>query len=675
MKSWLTKADGIWQLLLTLFVFGIFSLMSSCLRPSYWDITPYRLLGALGMGLCVYGLYLSPLKQGFRICVTMSLFFLLLLVELAEFCCYWATGNEISVEVLCNVNFTNLGMGIILYPWEIVGGMFVWFAMIAAFFFVFRRKPKGAVPKATWLLLLLLGSGLTASCSSLPKLGRLYPNLCRFGKIRNFDLQFYRNCGIKLGNVTREQVVATPGKNLVFIYMESFERTYLDEKLFPGAAPNLQALRQQALNFDSISNAWNANLSFGGMYASFTGSVLTPRHLPAGLNSGINMGFGSRMASFPWILHQAGYRQMFILGPEVEFAGVNVLLEREGFDEMISCGTRGESPRHWGCYDRELFEYAFDKYRQLIAGKQPFHLMLFTIDTHAPNGFVDPESIPFEQGTGQPDLLKAIHKTDYEVSRFIRRLQETPGWENTCVILASDHLAPPNTLTDRLEKSPRRYHLNMVLNSGKTGVVTTPGKTFDIAPTVLELLQVRHNYLFPIGESLLGQPDPRRLAEHEDFKNAIDSYTMMRSDIAISDHPTIAVQTRPLLGISVDGMLLPLFVGNGIQRLPAPNECIWITISPNKKQISHQLITNGADMLASVRQKKSYDIHIVLCHKSELQKTEKTTEKTMWLLGVGQMKNWNWTSGDRPEQLSVNWNNGTSPNWFGRKKHELRQEP
>lgn len=80
-------------------------------------------------------------------------------------------------------------------------------------------------------------------------------------------------------------------------------------------------------------------------------------------------------------------------------------------------------------------------------------------------------------------------------------------------------------------------------------------------------------------------------------------------------------------------------------------------------------------MLASVRQKKSYDIHIVLCHKSELQKTEKTTEKTMWLLGVGQMKNWNWTSGDRPEQLSVNWNNGTSPNWFGRKKHELRQEP
>lgn len=211
MKSWLTKVDGIWQLLLTLFVFGIFSLMSSCLRPSYWDITPYRLLGALGMGLCVYGLYLSPLKQGFRICVTMSLFFLLLLVELAEFCCYWATGNEISVEVLCNVNFTNLGMGIILYPWEIVGGMFVWFAMIAAFFFVFRRKPKGAVPKATWLLLLLLGGGLTASCSSLPKLGRLYPNLCRFGKIRNFDLQFYRNCGIKLGNVTREQVVATPG--------------------------------------------------------------------------------------------------------------------------------------------------------------------------------------------------------------------------------------------------------------------------------------------------------------------------------------------------------------------------------------------------------------------------------------------------------------------------------
>lgn len=197
-------------------------------------------------------------------------------------------------------------------------------------------------------------------CSPLTKLAGLFGDIWLQYRIQMLDPEAYAGLGIKINATSRQDIKAKPGRNLVFIFLESLERTHCDDNVFPGLTPNINRLRKEAICFDNNDNAPNADYSFGGMYAALTGSVLINQHLSAGLNGGVNPHIGSRLSSFPWILHKAGYRQVFILGPEVKFAGVNVLLNREGFDEAISCGDNsfeaaGDS---WGCSDRELFEYA-----------------------------------------------------------------------------------------------------------------------------------------------------------------------------------------------------------------------------------------------------------------------------------------------------------------------------
>ncbi len=42
-------------------------------------------------------------------------------------------------------------------------------------------------------------------------------------------------------------------RNIVWLYLESLERTYLDESLFPGLMPNLGSLEEESVSFTNVS--------------------------------------------------------------------------------------------------------------------------------------------------------------------------------------------------------------------------------------------------------------------------------------------------------------------------------------------------------------------------------------------------------------------------------------
>ena len=42
-------------------------------------------------------------------------------------------------------------------------------------------------------------------------------------------------------------------KNVIFLYLEQIERTYLDEQLFPDLTPNISRLEKEAITFTDIS--------------------------------------------------------------------------------------------------------------------------------------------------------------------------------------------------------------------------------------------------------------------------------------------------------------------------------------------------------------------------------------------------------------------------------------
>jgi phosphoglycerol transferase len=68
-------------------------------------------------------------------------------------------------------------------------------------------------------------------------------------------------------------------KNLVYIYAESLERTYFDEKLFPDLVVGLRQLESQSTSFTNIKQSAYTGWTVAGMVASQCGiPLVTPSH-------------------------------------------------------------------------------------------------------------------------------------------------------------------------------------------------------------------------------------------------------------------------------------------------------------------------------------------------------------------------------------------------------------
>ncbi|WP_157976631.1 sulfatase-like hydrolase/transferase [Parahaliea mediterranea] len=297
-----------------------------------------------------------------------------------------------------------------------------------------------------------------------------------------------------------EQFFVTPGnleaqgrplKNLVFIYLESFERTYFDEALFPGLAPNLKALEKQSLHFTDIRSFEGAGFTIGGMVASQCGLPL----ISPGPNSMNGMDqFLPGVTCLGDLLANAGYRTAFLGGASLEFAGKGKFYHSHGFDsvegltELKATLPDPDYLSYWGLYDDTLFGHVTKRYETMAAGREPFALFALTLDTHHPNGHPS-ASCQGQYGDGSNPILNAVHCSDQLVAQFIQRIRRSPAFANTLLVVASDHVALRNTATDLLKQGERR-NLLMLFDGAQelAGAHDVPASTFDTGPTVLHAL-------------------------------------------------------------------------------------------------------------------------------------------------------------------------------------------
>ena len=281
----------------------------------------------------------------------------------------------------------------------------------------------------------------------------------------------------------------------------------------------------------------------------------------------------------------------------LNFAGAGVMLSEFGYDDLWAAealppGVRkqlGFEGEWGGCRDTMLFRIGAEKYRVLSERGQPFLLALLTIDAHHPNGFVAPDGPVYARPGEEPSqLLTAIHRTDQALGEFVKQLKRLPAWKDTVLFVVTDHLAMNGaTTSDLLRENPHRRLLAFALNAGTPRRITVKGKTFDLAPTLLELAGVRHNYLFPLGESLLGNPNPNRLrGDSPTAKPALEQLLLEKSGAPAGrkQDGTIRVTAEPYAALVIDGILMPLFSQSyGILILPEGNECFAVHLSPENR--------------------------------------------------------------------------------------------
>jgi phosphoglycerol transferase len=297
---------------------------------------------------------------------------------------------------------------------------------------------------------------------------------------------------------------ATP-RNLVMVFMESYERSWFNESVFPGVVKELKALESQGISFTNIEQLPGTGWTIGGLTASLCG---LPLFTPSQGNSMSGMErFLPGATCIGDLLAERGWSLTYLTGSSAEFAGTGKLFNSHGFQhvlglEQLRDQVPQDDPQGWGITDDELFGLAYDRFEQSSRNDKPFGLFISTIDTHPPTGRESAPCRGSKEPARQNAMLDAIACTDRVVSRFVRRIQESNYGDQTVVVLVSDHLAMPNEASDLLAQTDRK-NLFLILDPGKPARrVTRPGSPLDIGPTVLAALGFRSK--LALGRNLLG---------------------------------------------------------------------------------------------------------------------------------------------------------------------------
>ena len=325
--------------------------------------------------------------------------------------------------------------------------------------------------------------------------------------------------------------------NLVYIFAESFETTYFDEKIFPSLVTHLRALESQNTTFSDIRQVFGTGWTIAGMTSALCGIPLvtptTNEHSPQGNSMSKMSTFYSGAVCMSDLLHQEGYKMVYRSGSELAFAGVDKLYKTHHFDDVK--GIKELKPllkdvayqTPWGLYDDTLFDISLNDSKRLSKSKQKFALFISTMDTHHPYGHVSKSCQKQTYGKGDNSMLNAVACSDELIARFIKQIQESPYGKNTIIVVGSDHLSMHNMAIDELMKGERRNQL-MILDPRQTEAkrVEKTGSTLDISATLLPFLG--YDAKMGLGRNLL--LEEKSLVE--EFDNVDKLLSAWHKDIA-----------------------------------------------------------------------------------------------------------------------------------------------
>lgn len=302
-------------------------------------------------------------------------------------------------------------------------------------------------------------------------------------------------------------------RNLIYIFVESFEGTYTSKE-FGGAMDNnlLNGLIDypDSINFSNSNKIGGAltypgtNFTVGGMVAQTSGMPLKSPVQAEDLNAFIQDeteskgGFLPGVTTIGDILHKEGYNQTIIMGSDASFGGRKQYFTEHGKYKIIDyeyARDNGFFPEDyrvwWGYEDEKLFEYAKNEVTELSSSPDPFNLTLLTADTHFEDGYIyDSTPIKYDD-----QYSNVISFTSDQLISFLDWCKEQDFYENTTIVISGDHLSMGQGFFSEVSDKYTRNVFNLFINQPN---ITTNSKnrqfsTMDLFPTTLKALGVKIN--------------------------------------------------------------------------------------------------------------------------------------------------------------------------------------
>jgi phosphoglycerol transferase len=281
-------------------------------------------------------------------------------------------------------------------------------------------------------------------------------------------------------------------RNLVLIYAESLEDSYGDMARFGKdlLAPIRTAGGE---SFAAYQQAPGATWTMAGIVGTQCGVPLRVYSEHDMKRTDQGRTFLPGAVCLGDLLRARGYRNVFMGGVPLSFAGKGAFFRDHGYqevygrDEWNKSGVRAEELNEWGLYDGALFQRARARLESLQASGQPFNLTLLTLNTHNPRGFLS----PYCRGRGGRDFEAIVYCSSEQLGAFVKFMRDKGYLQNTVVVILGDHLAVPNAVYDKLRQGGERHIFNRFFLPQPLSRNTAELFAFDVFPTLAEMLGLR----------------------------------------------------------------------------------------------------------------------------------------------------------------------------------------
>lgn len=288
-------------------------------------------------------------------------------------------------------------------------------------------------------------------------------------------------------------------RNLIYIYLESMETTFLSKEQGGGlpynVMPELYSLAGDNTNFSHNQGVGGFLPNVGGTWtvgAMVSQTAGIPLVLPIdGNDYGEYAEFLPGAVSLMDILHDNGYYQALMVGSDASFGGRDKYYLQHGTDAVWDYFTAQEDgiidKDHyvwWGMEDFYLYAYAKQKLKDMAQSDKPFAFTLLTVDTHHIGGWYCDRCTDM-WGAQYENVISCASR---QVNDFILWLKQQDFYEDTAVVIAGDHCSMDDEyISGHVGADYTRHVYNCFLNSS---VKTDKSKgriflTLDMFPTTL----------------------------------------------------------------------------------------------------------------------------------------------------------------------------------------------
>lgn len=405
-----------------------------------------------------------------------------------ELIAIYFSGGFIDYQFYVNLNINDIIEGLFIFKLQALLTVIVFFGLIFSLLKLttFFQKKLNNIVRLVILIIAVLS--LNYNNGPIDKLVEIYrvvsaPQMTFQEALDNMAITHYP---------TKNEITAIPGKNIIIISLESFEKGFL---AFKNVTPNLNQLCQKYTLYPNMPMSTGSSWTTASMYTYMTGMPL----LVSGINTmPLNDISQTKLISLADVLHKAGYQTRYIIGSPT-FAGIGHIISLFDIEIISEKSYPDEYPEApFGLYDKDIFDIAKRQVDELAKNEQPFSLFISTISTHAPNGFYDQrmENI-IDKNLDNMSFVAA--SLDYNLSEFINHLEKQGLLENTVFYIFPDHLMMGSGTETIFRLSENERLLYLLTNANQSDLPYQSDSTvyqIDLPRFILDGAKVKSNALF-----------------------------------------------------------------------------------------------------------------------------------------------------------------------------------